>query len=157
MKPESQDQRDAVVAEAASWIGTPYQHRGRLKGIAADCAGLPLCVYETAGVIPPTDVGFYSEQWMLNRSEEVYLKWVRGFGRQIGHKLAGGMTIEGDAPGVGDFVVWKWWRTFSHGAIVEAWPKIIHAYVDARMVTRDDASIHEELLRREAFIFTLWG
>ena len=31
---------DDIVAEARSWIGTPWQHQQRLKGIATDCIGL---------------------------------------------------------------------------------------------------------------------
>lgn len=29
-----------ISAEADGWIGTPYRHQQRAKGIAADCAGL---------------------------------------------------------------------------------------------------------------------
>jgi cell wall-associated NlpC family hydrolase len=30
----------AIVAEARSWIGTPYQHQASLKGVGCDCLGL---------------------------------------------------------------------------------------------------------------------
>ena len=30
--------RERVVAEALSWLGTPYAHRQRLKGVGVDCA-----------------------------------------------------------------------------------------------------------------------
>jgi NlpC/P60 family putative phage cell wall peptidase len=29
-----------AVAEARSWLGTPFQHQGCLKGVACDCIGL---------------------------------------------------------------------------------------------------------------------
>jgi cell wall-associated NlpC family hydrolase len=29
-----------IVAAARSWLGTPWRHQGRLKGIAVDCGGL---------------------------------------------------------------------------------------------------------------------
>lgn len=32
--------RAEVVAEARSWIGTPFVHQARLKGIGVDCIGL---------------------------------------------------------------------------------------------------------------------
>ena len=32
--------RDDVVQEARDWIGTPFKHQGRLKGVGIDCAGL---------------------------------------------------------------------------------------------------------------------
>lgn len=31
--------REAFVAEARSWIGTPWRHQGQTKGLGADCAG----------------------------------------------------------------------------------------------------------------------
>jgi NlpC/P60 family putative phage cell wall peptidase len=32
--------REHIIAEAASWIGTPYHHQASLKGVGADCLGL---------------------------------------------------------------------------------------------------------------------
>jgi len=28
--------RQAIIAEARSWIGTPYLHHGRVKGVGVD-------------------------------------------------------------------------------------------------------------------------
>lgn len=36
--------RAEVVAEAREWIGTPFVHQGRVKGVAADCVGLVIGV-----------------------------------------------------------------------------------------------------------------
>ena len=36
--------RAAVVAEAIAWLGTPYHHRARIKGVGVDCAQLALGV-----------------------------------------------------------------------------------------------------------------
>ena len=43
--------RDAVVAEAKTWLGTPWRHMQRIKGVGVDCANLPAAVYEACGVI----------------------------------------------------------------------------------------------------------
>jgi cell wall-associated NlpC family hydrolase len=32
--------RNEVVTAARSWIGTPFAHQGRLKGVGVDCIGL---------------------------------------------------------------------------------------------------------------------
>ena len=45
--------RAAVVAEAATWLRTPYHHMGRVKNAGTDCLMLLAEVYEAAGVIPP--------------------------------------------------------------------------------------------------------
>lgn len=42
--------RAQVVAEARSWIGTPYHHQGRVKGVGADCAGLLIGVARALGL-----------------------------------------------------------------------------------------------------------
>ena len=42
--------REAVVTEAASWIGTPFHHAARVKGAGVDCLMLLAEVYERAGV-----------------------------------------------------------------------------------------------------------
>jgi hypothetical protein len=39
-----------IVAKAREFIGTPFQHQGRVKGRAMDCAGLPLCVGAELGL-----------------------------------------------------------------------------------------------------------
>ena len=41
----SDAQRAAVVAEARSWIGTPYHHAADVKGHGVDCAMLLIRVY----------------------------------------------------------------------------------------------------------------
>lgn len=41
---------DKIVAEAETWINTPFRHQGRLKGQAVDCAGFISEVARNAGV-----------------------------------------------------------------------------------------------------------
>jgi cell wall-associated NlpC family hydrolase len=120
--------RAAVLAEARSWIGTPYHHKGRVKGAGVDCATILLEVYARAGVIPEIDVGHYPMDWHMHRDEERYLNFVGRFAVEITHP-----------PLPGDVVVWRFGRVFSHGAIVMAWPRVLHAYLGQR-VREDDAA-----------------
>lgn len=32
--------RDMIVAQARTWLGTPFHHQGRVKGVGCDCLGL---------------------------------------------------------------------------------------------------------------------
>jgi cell wall-associated NlpC family hydrolase len=41
---------DKIVAEAETYIGTPFQHQGRLRGLGIDCAGFISEVARGAGV-----------------------------------------------------------------------------------------------------------
>ena len=119
--------RAAVLAVARTWLGTPYHHMGRIKGAGTDCLMLLAEVYEAAGIVPRLEVPFYPADWNLHRDAERYLDGVLQYAREVG------------APGAGDVALFKFGRTFSHGAIVIDWPLLIHAYV-GQGVLEGDAS-----------------
>ena len=120
--------RAKVVAEAETWLLTPYHHMGRVKGAGTDCLMLLAEVYEAAGVVPHVEVPFYPPDWHLHRDAERYLDGVMRYAREI----AG-------PPDLGDVAVFRFGRCFAHGAIVTRWPRLIHAYVRTG-VTYGDAS-----------------
>ena len=41
-------QREKVIAEAMTWIGTPYKYGHQNKGVATDCSGMVMVVFEEA-------------------------------------------------------------------------------------------------------------
>ncbi|MHB8286175.1 MAG: C40 family peptidase [Caulobacteraceae bacterium] len=139
------DARQAVVAEALTWLRTPYAHRQQVKGVGVDCAQFPLAVYAAVGVIPPTEIGAYCPQWHLHRGEELYLDAVRRLAREIAP----------DTAGLADFAVWRYGRTFSHGAILLAGAHVVHALRGVG-VTLGDRSIDEDLRTRPMRVFSLW-
>jgi cell wall-associated NlpC family hydrolase len=42
---------EAILAAARSWLGTPWRHQGRLKGIGVDCGGLIIGVGRELGLL----------------------------------------------------------------------------------------------------------
>jgi NlpC/P60 family putative phage cell wall peptidase len=42
--------RADIVAEARSWLDTPFQHQGRVKFVGVDCVGLVLGVAKALGI-----------------------------------------------------------------------------------------------------------
>lgn len=50
--------REDIVAEARTWIGTPFHHQGRLKGVGADCGGVPVGVAQALGLTWADTVGY---------------------------------------------------------------------------------------------------
>lgn len=144
MKSLTAEQRTNIVRAAREWLGTPYHHHGRIKHAGTDCAMFPLAVYQECGVLPldyqPPE---YSVQWHLHRSEELYLKEIAKFVTEI----AG-------PPQPADFVVFRYGRTYSHGAIVVDWPGVIHSYVP-HGVLLGDALRDGELLGRPYKLFEL--
>jgi len=45
------DLRKQIVEEARTYLGTPFHHQGRLKGIGVDCIGLLIGVGKKLGLI----------------------------------------------------------------------------------------------------------
>jgi cell wall-associated NlpC family hydrolase len=138
------EQRAEIVRAAKEWIGTPYHHHARVKHAGADCAMFPLAVYQQCGILP-TDYQppQYSVQWHLHRSEELYLKEIEKFVSEI-H----------GPPRPADFIVFRFGRTYSHGAIVVDWPIVIHSYIPYGVLL-SDALRDGELLSRAYKCFEL--
>lgn len=136
--------RRRVVEIARTWLNTPYHPEARVKGSGCDCATLLAEVYAESGVVPRFDIEHYSHDWHLHRSEELYLSDVERFAGRV------------ETPEPGDIAIWKMGRTFSHGAIVLAWPSIIHA-VMGRGVLYGDASNDADLIGRELRFYSPWA
>lgn len=109
--------REAVVAEAAAWIGTPFHHAARVKGAGVDCLMLLAEVYERAGVTGHIAPPFYVPDWHLHQGAERYMEGLLHHARP-----------SAGPPRPGDIALFRFGRTFSHGAIVTQWPRLIHAY-----------------------------
>lgn len=139
-----QEARAAIVAEARSWLRTPYHHAARVKGAGVDCAQILVEVYSAAGVIERFDPGFYPSDWMLHRDEERYLETVRRFAHPVATPLPG------------DVAVYRFGRCVSHGAIVIEWPIIIHAYAKERNVCLGDG-LAGDLGGRLAGFYSVFG
>lgn len=141
------NQRSAVLEQAATWLGTPYHHAAFVRGAGIDCAFFLICVYHDAGLTPWIDPRPYPPDWHLHRDAERYLGWVEQYARELGAN---------EVPKPGDIVTVKVGRCFSHGAIVVAWPKVIHA-LWKECVMYDDFVAHKEFEVREKRFFSLWG
>jgi len=138
--------RQAVAAEAMTWLGTPYHPHARVKGGGVDCAMLLAEVFERAGVVPHVDPGFYAIDWHLHRSEELFLDWLQRAGaREIAQ------------PRLGDVCVYRFGRTYSHGAIVVSDDGLlIHALRDSGRVALGRET-EAPLAGRPRLAFSLWS
>jgi cell wall-associated NlpC family hydrolase len=110
----------SVVAEALSWVGTPFRDCTDVKGPGGgiDCAMLLVRAYVDTGVVPPFDPRPYPPQWHMNNSEEKFLEWLEG---PLGCSRV-------DRPRLGDVVVYQYGRCYSHGALITNNKEIVHAY-----------------------------
>lgn len=124
------EQRQAVVREAQTWVGTPYHHGADVKGHGVDCAMFLARVYSAAGVVPFIDPRPYPVDWHLHHSEERYLETIAPYAQEI-------FT----SPEPGDFLLFRYGRTFSHSAIVIRSPAVIHAHAQERAVVWGDLTL----------------
>lgn len=135
-------QREAVLAEAISWLRTPYHHAGRIKGVGVDCAMLLAEVYHRSGVLPKITPDPYPPDWHLHRDRDRFLEWVNRYGTQ---------TM---LPKPGDMALYRYGRASSHGAIIVAWPEIIHAAINVGVLR--DLGNAPQLQARLVGFWTLW-
>ena len=125
--------RAALATEALEWVGTPYISNGAVKGKlgGTDCAMLLVAIYQNVGLITKDfDPRPYPPQWHVHQSEERYMNHMLSFA----HPVAGPPER---VPLSGDIVMFRQGRVFSHGAIVIAWPNVVHAVGNAQVCRQD--------------------
>jgi len=69
----SADLSARVLAEARSWIGTPYRHQASVKGAGADCLGLVRGVWRAVCGPEPETPPPYSPDWGEHDGAEALL------------------------------------------------------------------------------------
>jgi cell wall-associated NlpC family hydrolase len=136
-------QRQAVVAEARSWLRTPYHHMGRVKGAGVDCATLLAEVYTRAGIVPAVEIPYYPPDWHLHQNAERYLNFILAHATEVFPGVAQGEAESRPSPSCeakpkpADVALWRFGKCFSHGAIVVEWPLVIHAYSGKGCILED--------------------
>jgi cell wall-associated NlpC family hydrolase len=115
--------RAAVIAEAKTWIGTPFKHESRIKGAGCDCGEFLIACYSAAGLMPDYNPPHVPEQWHLHKDApgfdpEMYLRQIEKFAHEIPAN-----------PGPGDIAMFWWGHAYSHSAIVVRWPtELVHCF-----------------------------
>jgi len=117
------------VAEALSWVGTPFHDCAGVKGHGTDCVHLLIAVFANVGVIERFDPAPYRPQWFQHRDEPKFLD---------GMKAQGARQIDPAQALPGDVLMYNYGRHAAHGAIVIDEHSIVHAYKPAHMVVRSD-------------------
>jgi cell wall-associated NlpC family hydrolase len=141
IEPAVWPQRQRVVEVARSFVGTPYHHRGRIKGVGIDCAQLLIEVYAEAGLVERFDTGEYPMDWALHRSEERFLGFLADRAQPTAYALAG------------DVLLFRYGRCYSHAAIVVDDALMVHAFIDRGVELVERA----EFAHRPHLSFTLFG
>ena len=109
------ESRAAVLAEAASFLGTPFHLNASLKGVGVDCARFLIACYEAGGIHLDLDIGHAGRDWFMHADDDRFISRVRAHGREIQH------------PEPGDMALFKIGHSWAHAAIIVDYPRAIHA------------------------------
>jgi NlpC/P60 family putative phage cell wall peptidase len=135
-----------IVAEALTWLGTPYRHQASLKGVGCDCLGLLRGVWRAVEGAEPEKAPAYTPDWAeASGTETLALAAAR-------HMAA---TATADVR-AGDVLLFRWRQNLpaKHAAILVAPDRMIHAQQGAAVTT---ATLSPWWRRRIAFAFRFPG
>lgn len=109
-----------VLAEAMTWLGTPYRHQGSRKGVGCDCLGLVRGIWRVLYGGEPEPPGPYTPDWAETGNGDPLLEAARRHCRQ--------KQPEEARPG--DLLVFRWraHHAAKHLGILLAGEHFLHAY-----------------------------
>lgn len=116
---------DIIIAEARSWIGTPYRHQASLKGVGCDCLGLLRGVWRAVMGPEPEIPPPYAPDWAEASGDEPLVAAAR---RCL-------VELAPDAWAPGDVLLFRWRSGLAakHCAIATTPDAMIHAHDGARV------------------------
>jgi NlpC/P60 family putative phage cell wall peptidase len=135
-----------IIAEARSWIGTPYRHQASLKGVGCDCLGLVRGVWRAVAGAEPEPVPAYAPDWAEASGLEAFALAARRHLVEIG--------CADFAPG--DVLLFRWRENFpaKHAAIATEAGLMVHAHDGAAVA---EVAIAPWWRRRLAYAFRFPG
>lgn len=124
--------RQDIVAEARSWVGTPYRHQASLKGVGCDCLGLVRGVWRAVMGAEPERAPPYAPDWAEASGGEVLAQ------AAARHLIAVPFTPSHPSPanggrlgwGPGDVLLFRWRANLpaKHAVIVTDVDRMVHAH-----------------------------
>jgi NlpC/P60 family putative phage cell wall peptidase len=138
--------RAAIVAEARSWLGTPYRHQASLKGVGCDCLGLVRGVWRALIGDEPERAPPYAPDWAEATGAE-------NLAQAAMRNLVPVACAEFQP---GDVLLFRWRANFvaKHAAIVTEPDRMIHAHDGATVA---EVAIAPWWRRRLAYAFQFPG
>lgn len=109
-----------IVAEATTWLGTPFRHQGSRKGVGCDCLGMVRGVWRAVYGTEPELPGPYAMDWNETAAGDPLIEAAR---RHCVEKPVAEM-----APG--DLLLFRWKPHYAakHAGILVSADRFIHAY-----------------------------
>lgn len=158
-----EQERAAVDVAAFAWTGTQFHHHAAVMRTATDlggidCAHLLLEAHIGAGLVerfPPEE---YPADWHVHRNEERFVAKIEEYAKRVGDT---DLPICERGPDFfvkkGNILIWRYGRTFSHGAIVSDWPMIIHASHPAGCCLKESVMGQTLTETKPVRVYSYWG
>jgi len=111
---------DAILAEAMTWLGTPYRHQGSRRGVGCDCLGLVRGVWRAVYSVEPEQPGPYSADWAESGKGDPLL--------DAANRHCVRRSLGDERPG--DLIVFRWRANHAakHLGILLPQDMFLHAY-----------------------------
>lgn len=134
---------DEIVAEALSWLGTPYRHQASSKGVGCDCLGLIRGVWRSLYGNELEAPGDYAPDWAEAGGEE---RLLFGAARKLEPKPLNAFCA-------GDVLIFRWRPHLpaKHAGIAVSQTHFIHAYQGGGSVVK--SALVPQWRRRLAGVF----
>ncbi|MFZ1812901.1 MAG: NlpC/P60 family protein [Rhizobiaceae bacterium] len=135
---------ECLVAEARTWLGTPYRHQASVKGMGCDCLGLLRGVWRNVLGFEPVSVPAYTTDWGSAEASETILEGAR---RILDPVMTG-------VPRAGDVIVFRWRANAvaRHMGLASGPSSFIHAWEKAGVV---EAALVPQWRNRIAGLFSV--
>ena len=131
--------RQAIIKEALSWRFTPYSDHNGVKGVGCDCAYFPLRVFQAVGLIDKNySIPYYSpQQWLNSKSQidKMHLRVEDTTYLDIVKSLFCEISLTEALPG--DLMLTQVVASWTHGAIIIRWPRVMHSVVGYGVIDSD--------------------
>lgn len=115
-----------IIAAARRWVGTPYQHQQRMKGVGCDCVNLVIAVGLELGILDWTPESFSKFRGYTRSPNPARMRLaMETFLVQL---------PEGEQPQPGDILWIEWARGLPMHLAIVTGPTMIHAFSDAQAV-----------------------
>ncbi|WP_189435586.1 peptidase P60 [Pseudovibrio japonicus] len=111
---------EALLAEARSWIGTPYKHQASRKGAGCDCLGLIRGLYRFLHNREPAIPANYAPEWADLNNEDQLLIAARQYLDEVPET----------SPKPAQVLLFRWAPHYpcKHLGLMSAQDRFIHAY-----------------------------
>lgn len=118
---------EQIAQEALTWLGTPYISGARVKGVGTDCANLLVGISEQLKItqIGQVRIPQHSNEWHLHKNRELFLQNIKLYCDEV------------EDLQIGDFLLYKYGRVASHGAVYVGDNHVVHAKIQDGVILTD--------------------